>query len=141
MSLIEPDCVDRLVAIGLSKYEALAYLALLEENNTTALNVSDRAGIPRQRIYDVLGSLQTKGACTVREGRPRCYAARRPQQALAAILDYRRQQQARENERQARLIQELIPVLNTRLNGDDGTLPSKPAETGQVKVRRDIGGF
>lgn len=141
MSIINPSCADKLVAIGLSKYEALAYLALLEKNDTTALDIAERSGIPKQRIYDVLNNLQTKGLCLVQEGRPRCYIAHQPQQALTAVFNYRRQQQAAENDRQARLIEELIPILDARLNGERGGPPAQVQNANDVNAYRDIGGL
>ena len=141
MSIAHLPCVDKLVAIGLNKYEALAYLALLEKNNVAALDIAGRSGIPKQRIYDVLDNLQTKGLCSVREGRPRCYMAHRPQQALPAVLDYRKRQQALENERQAHLIEELIPALDVALYDENGELSSVTYDDVNGVTHRDIGGF
>ncbi|MFQ5575686.1 MAG: TrmB family transcriptional regulator [Anaerolineae bacterium] len=136
-------CLEKLSAIGLSKYEALAYLALLKKNHTPALNIADRAGIPRQRIYDVLNNLQTKGLCFAQAGRPRSYGAYPPKRALTASLNYRKQQQAAENERQARLIEEVIPVLNTvyhAQNSQPAPVPN-PAPGNGPGPERDIGGL
>ncbi len=151
MSIVNFSYVDKLVAIGLNKYEALAYLALLEKNNVTAIDVANRSGIPKQRIYDVLDNLRTKGVCTAREGRPRCYIARQPQQSLTAVLAYRKQQQAVENERQARFIEELIPSLNMAINGGNGESASPSHDDDQhdddhhdddhIDAHRDIGGL
>jgi sugar-specific transcriptional regulator TrmB len=149
MPVTNLSCVDKLVEIGLNKYEALAYLALLEENNAAAIDIANRSGVPKQRIYDVLDNLQTKGLCSVQEGRPRFYIAYPPQQALPALLNYRKRRQATENERQARLIQELIPSLGTVTNGEngkhmsleDGELSLPAQEVDHVDAYRDIGGF
>lgn len=143
MSIITLPCIDKLMAIGLSKYEALAYLALLKNNNATALEIVDRSTIPRQRIYDTLNSLQVKGLCSVKEGRPRYYIAHQPEQALEAMLNYRKQQQAAENERQVQLIQELISSLNEIMpNGSNNEIPASPSQSDDdADTYRHIGGF
>ena len=113
---------ERLTSIGLSKYEACAYLALLGHDDSTAVEVADRAGVPRQRIYDVLTALRDKGLAVVREGRPARYSARSPGIALPAMLETRKRAQAVEHERLAQLVQQLLPDLEPAGNGPNGIL-------------------
>jgi sugar-specific transcriptional regulator TrmB len=47
--------------LGLNKYEARAYLALVTEGSSTAKNVSDITGIPYGKVYEVIDSLVMKG--------------------------------------------------------------------------------
>jgi len=47
--------------LGLNKYEARAYLALITEGTSTAKNVSDITGIPYGKVYEVIDSLVMKG--------------------------------------------------------------------------------
>jgi hypothetical protein len=76
--------------------------------------VASRAGIPRQRVYDVLASLTSKGLCLERDTAPKTYSAVDPRIALdlfaqerAAALEHQRQgMQALA----ARLAAELAPV-------------------------------
>jgi sugar-specific transcriptional regulator TrmB len=56
------DPVDRLVEIGLSEYEAKAYVALLRESPSTGYHLSKLSGVPRSMIYEVLGKLVARGA-------------------------------------------------------------------------------
>ena len=51
------DTVGALVRLGLTRYEARAFIALMGRGSFTAAEVARRANLPRQRIYDVLGSL------------------------------------------------------------------------------------
>ena len=60
--------VEQLRRIGLTEYEAKAYVALLTVHLSTALTVSKKAGVPRTRIYAVLESLQTKGWIKIYSG-------------------------------------------------------------------------
>jgi len=79
-----------MVRLGLTTYEARAYVTLIRRDSFTAAQVSRQAGLPRQRIYDVLGSLVQKGLATTRPGRVVKYAAISPEQALDRLMGSRR---------------------------------------------------
>ena len=55
------DIENALSELGLNKYEARAYLALITEGASTAKNVSDITGIPYGKVYEVIDSLVMKG--------------------------------------------------------------------------------
>jgi len=112
---------DRLIILGLSKYEACAYLALLGHDDSTAVEVADRAGVPRQRIYDVLTSLRDKGLIDIRDGRPARHSARPPSVALPLMYEARLRAQALDNERIAGIIRQLVPDLELSGNGNSAT--------------------
>src|SRR5207244_3710909 len=48
------------------------------------------AGLPRQRIYDVLEGLVARGFATIRAGRPLRYSAVAPAEAIGRLLEERR---------------------------------------------------
>lgn len=126
----------QLTEIGLSKYEACAYLALLGHDDSTAVEIADRAGVPRQRIYDVLLSLRDKNLVEIRDGRPARHTARPPAVALPALLEARRRAQEIENTRLAGLVQQLVPDLEAAGNGSTTLL------TRVLRASEDsIGGF
>ncbi len=77
---------ERLTRLGLTSYEAKAYVALVRRDSDTAAQVSRLAGLPRQRIYDVLGSLVAKGLATARPGSVVKYAAVAPDLAIERLL-------------------------------------------------------
>jgi sugar-specific transcriptional regulator TrmB len=130
--------VQRLIEVGLSKYEALSYFALLGHEESSAVEVADRAGIPRQRVYDVLGSLQDKNMISVREGRPARHTARPPALALPGLLAARQREQAAENARLERLIRELVPNLEECAGGNgSGSLLEQIRRASE----KTIGGF
>ncbi|MEW6523029.1 MAG: helix-turn-helix domain-containing protein [Bacillota bacterium] len=58
------DVVQNLQELGLTEYEARAYVALLQQPGGTGYEVSQGSGVPRSRIYEVLQSLVRKGAAT-----------------------------------------------------------------------------
>ncbi|MDW8326511.1 MAG: helix-turn-helix domain-containing protein [Anaerolineales bacterium] len=136
MTAIDPR---PLIELGLSKYEARAYLALLGHDDSTAVEVADRAGVPRQRVYDVLISLRDKGLISIRDGRPARHTARPPAEALSAIYEARLRAQRQENERLAELIQRLIPDLESIGNNGNNSngLLTRPLKASE----ETIGGF
>jgi sugar-specific transcriptional regulator TrmB len=74
--------VDRMVRLGLTTYEARAYVGLVRRDSFTAAQVARQSGLPRQRIYDVLGSLVEKGLASSRPGSVVKYAAIAPELAI-----------------------------------------------------------
>ena len=87
-----PELIGQLTRLGLTTYEAKAYLALTRRDSYTAAQVSRQAGLPRQRIYDVLGSLVEKGLASARPGEVVKYAAIPPQLAVARLIETHRQE-------------------------------------------------
>ncbi|MFP3285394.1 MAG: helix-turn-helix domain-containing protein [Nitrososphaeria archaeon] len=71
-----------LYRLGLSEYEARAYLSLLTEGPLTATELCSRAGIPRSKVYEVLRRLAEKGWVNPGDGRPARYSARHPREAI-----------------------------------------------------------
>ena len=70
--------VAKLLQLGLTEYEAKAYLALLSTHLSTATQVSEKSGVPRTRIYQVLESLQQEGWIRVYSGVPLLFRAVEP---------------------------------------------------------------
>jgi HTH-type transcriptional regulator, sugar sensing transcriptional regulator len=99
----ENDLVAQLTRLGLTSYEAKAYLTLIRRDSFTAAQVSRQSGLPRQRIYDVLGSLVQKGLASARPGSVVKYAATSPDLAIDLLVEAHRRQLA-EMEREARSI-------------------------------------
>ncbi|HET8527516.1 MAG TPA: helix-turn-helix domain-containing protein [Gaiellaceae bacterium] len=79
-----------LTELGLTGYEASAYVALTRRERATGAEVARLASLPRQRIYDVLDGLVRRGLASVEPGRPARYRAAPPDDAVAALLAERR---------------------------------------------------
>jgi sugar-specific transcriptional regulator TrmB len=102
--------VDQLVRLGLTSYEAKAYLALIRRDSSTAAEVARLAGVPRQRIYDVLASLLEKGLTSTRPGRVVKYAATAPEQALERLVSEHRERLAELEGGAAAMVEQLVPA-------------------------------
>src|SRR3979411_2769383 len=84
--------VEELTRLGLTSYEARAYVALTGRDSFTAAQVARLAGLPRQRIYDVLSSLVQKGLAVARPGSVVKYAATDPALAIDRLVGDPRQE-------------------------------------------------
>jgi DNA-binding MarR family transcriptional regulator len=83
--------VHGLVELGMTRYEAKAYLTLIQRESYAASELATEAGIPRQRIYDVLNSLVARGLARDWPGPVTRYAATDPQAAIERLLAVQRQ--------------------------------------------------
>jgi sugar-specific transcriptional regulator TrmB len=86
------DLIAQLGRLGLTTYEARAYFALTGRDSCTAAQAARLSGVPRQRIYDVLGSLVEKGIAVARPGPVIKYAATEPTVAIQRLLTSRREE-------------------------------------------------
>lgn len=106
---------QELTLLGLTSYEAAAYLALLGRPQLTPAEVAARGAIPRQRVYDVLASLAAKGLTQVQGDAPRAYAAVAPAIALELLARERGEQLAKQGREAmaaaARLTEALSPIF------------------------------
>ena len=71
-----------LKGIGLTLYEAQAYVTLTSLISATAVEVSENSGIPRSKIYDVLKKLNQKNFIEIEDGRPLTYNVKSPVEIL-----------------------------------------------------------
>jgi sugar-specific transcriptional regulator TrmB len=81
------DVVEKLKRVGLTEYEAKAYLALLNAHLSTATQVSEKSGVPRTKIYAILESLETKGWITILSGVPLLFKAVTPAKVFEQIKE------------------------------------------------------
>jgi sugar-specific transcriptional regulator TrmB len=123
------ELVAQLTRLGLTSYEAKAYLTLIRRDSFTAAQVARQSGLPRQRIYDVLGSLVQKGLAVNRPGTVVKYAATAPELAIDLLLTAHRDDLSR-MERDARsMVNDLKPAYEA------GQVHTDPLE--YIEVLRD----
>jgi sugar-specific transcriptional regulator TrmB len=105
------DFVGHLTRLGLTSYEAKAYLTLIRRDSFTAAQVARQSGLPRQRIYDVLGSLVQKGLAVARPGAVVKYAATAPEMAVEQLLDAHREGLSRMERDARQMVEDLKPAF------------------------------
>lgn len=76
---------ELLQQIGLSKYEAEAYIALARFGALTGYELGKRSEVPLSRSYEVLNRLADKGFVLVQPGEPPRYAALPPEQVVERL--------------------------------------------------------
>ena len=123
--------VERLVRLGLTTYEARAYVSLVRRDSYTAAQIARTAGLPRQRIYDVLASLVEKGLASARPGTVVKYAASAPDLAVERLVAAQRNEMSALERDAADVIARLSPEYQA------GQAHSDPLE--YIEVLRDRG--
>jgi sugar-specific transcriptional regulator TrmB len=80
--------IESLKSLGLTKYEALVYIALLRVKSATATEIHESSGVPRASVYPVVGQLLDKDLVSVSESVPKRFAAAPPKEAIARLLSH-----------------------------------------------------
>ena len=136
----------RLQQIGLNAYESRAYLVLVGHSKFKALELAARAGVPRQKIYEVLDSLVEKGFARVVQEKTKLFSAIEPDLAIANYIARRHEQLQIELAEQSKTANDLVVDLNkAHVEGRDGRgtldylrIVSDPGQTASL-YRRMIG--
>jgi sugar-specific transcriptional regulator TrmB len=94
--------IDQVKLLGLNSYEAKIWTSLLSRGVATSGELSDMAGVPRSRSYDVLESLESKGFVVMKLGKPIKYIAVPP----VEVIERLKQRIKQETEVRARMLEE-----------------------------------
>lgn len=89
--------LERLRRVGLSRYESLVYLGLVEDRNARVVEIARRTGVPQPKVYQALDSLAEKGFCAVGADAINRYRPIDPELALKTHLARLAEQQAEVN--------------------------------------------
>ena len=77
--------VEKLQCVGLTQYEAKAYMTLLNMHLSTATKLSEKSGVLRTKIYSVLETLKHKGWVHVYSGVPLLFKAVEPMKVFEKV--------------------------------------------------------
>lgn len=78
---------EHLKSLGLTKYESLVYIALLQVDGATATEIHEiSGGVPRASVYPVLDKLSKKQLVNVTTTSPKRFAATPPDEPSTALL-------------------------------------------------------
>ncbi len=77
--------VEGLIKLGLTEYEARAYVAVVAINEGGITDISQQSGIPRSRVYDIMERLAIKGFVEVGAMKPLRYRAVDPDKVTNQI--------------------------------------------------------
>jgi sugar-specific transcriptional regulator TrmB len=110
LSLTE-KAMDALEALGLTKTEIRAYLALLDRGTMNASEISAAARIPYSKVYQALESLHRDGCVDVQRSRPVLYTAKPPESAMEEL---RSRHESTRRDREQIALKELVGIYEKR---------------------------
>ena len=84
---LDERTIANLMRLGLTKYEALAYIALVQLGSGTVAEIHRLSGVPTTKLYDVLSRLESRGWVEVFRERPLRYRARPPEEVLDSTAE------------------------------------------------------
>ncbi|WP_456456003.1 TrmB family transcriptional regulator [Thermovibrio sp.] len=128
------EVIELLKEFGLNTYEAKCYVALLSKGRATASEVSRASGVPHQRVYDSLSSLEEKGFVKVVNKKPKLFI---PLPVREALLN-RLYQIKVEFERRERFLRDLIEEVEELLPSGKGIEEGDKGEVFTVEGERTI---
>ncbi len=136
--IVQKEFLSKLRDFGLNSYESKLWTALLSRGSSTAGELSDIAGVPRSRSYDVLESLEKKGFIIMKLGKPIKYVAVPPEEVIERIkkkIDEKTKKhiQLINKLKEDRLMSELNSLFNQGLD-----LLEPTDLTGSIKGRENI---
>ncbi len=79
------ELIGWLKSLGMTKYEALVYIALLKVTSATASEIHESSGVPRASVYPVLDQLLDKDLVSVSQSAPKRFAAIPPGDAIGKL--------------------------------------------------------
>ena len=79
--------IECLKSLGLTKYEALVYIALMNLASATATEIHEISGVPRASVYPVIDQLLEKGLVWESQSAPKRFAAISPTDAITRLMD------------------------------------------------------
>ena len=77
--------ISCLKSLGLTKYEALVYIALLRVISATASEIHGISGVPRASVYPVIDQLIEKNLVSVSQSSPKRFAAVPPEEGITLL--------------------------------------------------------
>ncbi len=88
---IDKDIIDKVLTdLGLTKYEAMVYWALIKLGEAKAIEIAQTSGVPREKTYQVLRELEEKEIVRRIDSKPRKWAPMPPMTIFENVLNERR---------------------------------------------------
>jgi sugar-specific transcriptional regulator TrmB len=85
-ALPEASIAESLKSLGLTKYEALVYIALIQASGATATELHELSGVPRASVYPVLDRLFQKRLVSISNTSPKRFSPVKPDEAIEHLL-------------------------------------------------------
>lgn len=121
--------------LGLTEYEAKAYLVLAARGELTAERVSTLAKIPLPRVYDTMTSLAEKGIVIVTKTRPQRFSPIEPEKILKLIKE---DEQRKLNEKLKKMDEIMPQILSSIQKFERKDFEEEPDTLSYVKRRVSV---
>lgn len=70
----DTEFIEKMTEIGMTEYEAKVYYVVFQLKSATIREIYDVSGVPRNKIYSILESLEKKGFTSATSGKPLRYS-------------------------------------------------------------------
>ncbi len=117
-SKLQQQMLTELEALGLSRAEAQAYVALVKAGPLRAQVLAETLGVPRSSVYVTLRALTERGLVNTGEGYASKFRAAPPEEALPLMVD-REREALQEREVIAKQVAERLAALAEPTDGLD----------------------
>ncbi|WP_096390287.1 TrmB family transcriptional regulator [Halopenitus persicus] len=122
------DAVEALRQFGLREYEAKCLVGLMRLGSGTAKDISERADVPRTRVYDAVRVLEARGLVTTQHSSPKQFRSVTPEEAIRTF-----------RERDKRELERLSASLETVTGAGETTeLPDVWTVTGRERIEERL---
>ena len=112
------DLVGSLEEFGLSKYEAKAYLTMIDKGSLAASEIAYYSNLPRTKVYPTLKKLEKKKLSAISQKKPLICSAIPPEEAFGEIVEL--------HERRLKNMKKIVDKLR-RIN-EEGQTPTGSEE-------------
>jgi sugar-specific transcriptional regulator TrmB len=112
------DLVGSLEEFGLSKYEAKAYLTMIDKGSLAASEIAYYSNLPRTKVYPTLKKLEKKKLSAISQKKPLVCSAIPPEEAFGEIVEL--------HERRLKNMKKIVDKLR-RIN-EEGQAPTGSEE-------------
>lgn len=121
--------------LGLTEYEAKAYVTLIRNGTLTADKISILGRIPLPRVYDTMTSLASRGLIFVSKTRPQTFRVVDPKK----ILDVLKEDEKKKMEGKMKAMEEVVPQFVKMIEGIPKTAVNEEEEIlAQVKQKVNV---
>ena len=121
---IKNEDIENLKKLGLTSYEARAYILLTSLISSTADQISEQSKIPKSKIYNTLKELANKGYIEIEQERPLIYNVKSPKETI---------------EKQKQILNEEIDNLCYKLNSNyESKIKQNPAPIWKINGIENI---
>ena len=126
-NLISNEILGGLEELGLSKYEASAYLGLLGKGMISATELAFCSGLPRTKIYFILKKLEKKNLVFINNQKPLTFRALSPKESFNKLI-----------EKYEKKVKDLSDIINSLQQINDEGLEKKGLEERRYLILNQI---